>query len=36
MASQYAKCRLVYGNLDDGEILGQEAKKADIVLSASV
>lgn len=34
VASQYAKARLVYGNLDDGDILGQEAKKADIVLSA--
>lgn len=36
VASQYAKARLVYGDLDDGDILGQEAQKADIVLSASV
>ena len=36
VASQYGKARLVYGTLDDGEILGQEAKKADIVLSALV
>ena len=36
MASQYAKVRLVYGTLDDGDLLGQEAKKADIVLSTSM
>lgn len=36
VASQYAKARLVYGNLDDGDILRHEAEKADIVLSASV
>ena len=34
VASQYGKVRLVYGSLDDGDILGEEAKKADIVLSA--
>lgn len=35
VASQYAKARLVYGNLDDAELLEEEARKADIVLSAS-
>ncbi|KAF6239815.1 hypothetical protein HO173_002361 [Letharia columbiana] len=35
VASQYVKARLVYGTLDDGDILGQEAKKADIVLNCA-
>lgn len=33
VASQYSKVRLVYGDLDDLELLEVEAKKADIVLS---
>ncbi|MCJ1400062.1 hypothetical protein MMC11_003265 [Xylographa trunciseda] len=32
VGSQYAKVRLVYGTLDDAEILEDEARKADIVL----
>lgn len=35
VASQYAKARLVYGNLDDGHILGREAEKADVVLNCA-
>ena len=35
MASQFANARLIYGDLDDGDTLGGEAMKADIVLSAS-
>ena len=33
IAGQYAKVRLVYGTLDDSEILENEAEKADIILS---
>ena len=33
VASQYPKVRLVYGDLDSVEILEEEAKKADIVMS---
>ena len=33
VASQFARARLVYGNLDNLEILEEEAKKANIVLS---
>lgn len=33
VASQYPKVRLVYGNMDHTEMLEQEAKKADIILS---
>ena len=36
VASQYTNARLVYGILDDKDIPGQEAKKADIVLNTSV
>ena len=35
IASQYPKVRLVYGDLDNSEILEEEAKKADIVLRKS-
>ena len=35
IGSQYAKIKLVYGNLDDAEILEEEARKADIVLRKS-
>lgn len=31
--SQYPKVRLVYGDLDNVELLEEEAKKADIVIS---
>lgn len=33
VASQYPTIKLVYGNLDNVELLEQEARKADIVLS---
>lgn len=33
IASQYARIRLVYGTLDDSDLLEAEAKRADIVLS---
>lgn len=33
VASQYAKVRLVYGNLEDSSLLEEEARKADVVLS---
>ncbi|CAF9920765.1 MAG: hypothetical protein ALECFALPRED_001617 [Alectoria fallacina] len=36
VASQYTNARLVYGILDDKDIPGQEAKKADIVLNTSI
>ena len=32
IASQYSKVKLVYGTLDDAEVLEDEAKKADLVL----
>lgn len=32
VASQYPSVRLVYGDLDNAEILEQEAREADIVL----
>ncbi|KAK4692110.1 hypothetical protein P7C71_g5029, partial [Lecanoromycetidae sp. Uapishka_2] len=35
VASQYAKTRLIHGNLDDDELLAKEAEKADIVLNTS-
>lgn len=35
IASQYPNVRLVYGSLDDVELLEGEAQKADIVLSKS-
>jgi nucleoside-diphosphate-sugar epimerase len=35
VASQYAKVRLVYGTLDDVDVLEKEAAEADIVLSIS-
>lgn len=33
VASQYSKVRLVYGDLDDVELLENEARNADVVLS---
>lgn len=33
VASQYAKIRLVYGDLDSVELLEEEARKADVVMS---
>ena len=33
VASQYSKVKLVYGSLDDTELLEQEATKVDIVMS---
>lgn len=33
VASQYPRIRLVYGDLDDVDVLEHEAKKVDIVLS---
>ena len=33
VASQYAKIKLVYGTLDNIDVLKQEAKHADVVLS---
>lgn len=33
IASQYPTVKLVYGSLDDVELLEREAQKADIVLS---
>jgi len=33
IAGQYSRIRLVYGNLDDAQVLEEEAAKADIVLS---
>lgn len=35
VASQYAKVRLVYGTLDDADVLEKEAAVADIVLRTS-
>jgi len=35
VASEYPKVRLVYGGLDDYEILEEEASKADIVIRTS-
>lgn len=32
VGSQYAKAKLVYGDLDSAELLEEESKKADIVL----
>ena len=32
VASQYAKVKLVYGSLDDADLVQVESKKADIVL----
>ena len=32
VGSQYAKVKLVYGTLDDAELLEEAARKADIVL----
>ena len=36
VAKEYAKVRLVYGDLDNTELLEEEAKKADIVCRKSV
>ena len=33
VGSQYAKVKLVYGTLDDTDVLRQEAKHADVVMS---
>lgn len=33
IASQYPSAHLVYGDLDNGDLLEKEAEKADIVLS---
>ena len=33
IASKYAKVRLVYGDLDSVDLIKEEAKKADVVLS---
>ena len=36
VAAEYPKVRLVYGGLDDSEVLEEEASKADIVLRKNI